>query len=239
MNTLNGFIKIHRKLIDWGWYSDYAVKDTFVHLLLTANFRDRTYMGYEIKAGQTVIGLKQMSEDTGLSIQQIRTALKKLESTGEITKKSTNKFTIVTIENWTLYQLDDESATNEQQTNNKRTTNDQQHLKNDKNDKNDKKDIYSAEAQQIIDYLNQKAGTTYRYTSKKNQTLIKARMDEHFTVEDFKKVIDIKVSEWKETDMAQYLRPITLFGTKFESYLNQKPQQSNNESDKIPWAKIP
>lgn len=77
----------------------------------------------------------------------------------------------------------------------------------------------------VIDYLNQQTGKHYKSTTKKNQTVIRARTDEGFNLDDFKKVIDNKVSEWKGTDMEKYLRPETLFGTKFEGYLNQ--QQSN------------
>ncbi|MCO4339733.1 conserved phage C-terminal domain-containing protein [Staphylococcus agnetis] len=77
----------------------------------------------------------------------------------------------------------------------------------------------------VIDYLNQQTGKNYKSTTKKNQTVIRARTDEGFTLNDFKQVIDNKVSEWKGTDMEKYLRPETLFGTKFEGYLNQ--QQSN------------
>ena len=75
----------------------------------------------------------------------------------------------------------------------------------------------------IVDYLNQKAGTGYKASTPKTQSLIKTRLKEGFTVDDFKKVIDNKVAEWKGTDMAQYLRPETLFGTKFEGYLNTRP----------------
>ncbi|ODJ63267.1 phage replisome organizer N-terminal domain-containing protein [Brochothrix thermosphacta] len=75
----------------------------------------------------------------------------------------------------------------------------------------------------IIDYLNDKAGTKYRSSSKDTQKHIKARFNNGFTLEDFKSVIDNKVSEWgNNTKMSTYLRPATLFGTKFESYLNQK-----------------
>ncbi|WP_218729909.1 conserved phage C-terminal domain-containing protein [Brochothrix thermosphacta] len=75
----------------------------------------------------------------------------------------------------------------------------------------------------IIDYLNDKAGTKYRSSSKDTQKHIKARFNNGFTLEDFKSVIDNKVSEWgNNTKMSAYLRPPTLFGTKFESYLNQK-----------------
>lgn len=72
----------------------------------------------------------------------------------------------------------------------------------------------------IIEYLNEKAGMKYRSTSKSTTQHIHARLEEGFTVDDFKIVIDKKCAEWLGTDFAQYLRPVTLFGTKFEAYLN-------------------
>mgnify|MGYP000855915684 CR=1 FL=1 len=74
----------------------------------------------------------------------------------------------------------------------------------------------------VIDYLNQKCKTNYRATTDKTKKLISARINEGFSLDDFKKVIDIKAAEWTGTDFEKYLRPDTLFGTKFESYLNQK-----------------
>jgi uncharacterized phage protein (TIGR02220 family) len=77
--------------------------------------------------------------------------------------------------------------------------------------------------QEIISYLNQKTNSSYKHTSKKTRDLIKARLKEGFTVNDFKTVIDKKSNEWiSDIKMNRYLRPETLFGTKFESYLNQK-----------------
>lgn len=74
----------------------------------------------------------------------------------------------------------------------------------------------------VIEYLNLAAGTSYRPSSKKTQSLIKARISDGFGVEDFKKVVDIKTKAWaRDKQMAVYLRPETLFGTKFESYLNE------------------
>ncbi len=78
--------------------------------------------------------------------------------------------------------------------------------------------IYSG----IIDYLNLKAGTHYRSNTNKVKSLIKARLNEGFELEDFKIVIDKKCREWLNTDMQKYLRPETLFGNKFDGYLNQK-----------------
>lgn len=79
-----------------------------------------------------------------------------------------------------------------------------------------------ADVTEVVEYLNQAAGTSYKPNTPKTVRTIKARMKEGFTVDDFKTVIDKKVREWKKTDMQKYLRPETLFGTKFEGYLNQQ-----------------
>lgn len=89
------------------------------------------------------------------------------------------------------------------------------------------KDIYMSDKptkpyKLIIDYLNEKADKKYRANNKATQKHINARLKEGYTVEDFKTVIDKKCAEWKGTEMEQYLRPETLFGTKFEGYLNAK-----------------
>jgi uncharacterized phage protein (TIGR02220 family) len=77
----------------------------------------------------------------------------------------------------------------------------------------------------IIEYLNEKSGKSYKSSTKKTQTLIKARLNEGFTLHDIRDVIDIKCSQWKnDPQMNNYLRPETLFGTKFEGYLNEKPK---------------
>lgn len=88
----------------------------------------------------------------------------------------------------------------------------------------------------IINYLNLKNNSNYKYTTKTTKEKIKARLNDGFTLEDFKIVIDKKVEEWIGTDMEKYLRPETLFGTKFESYLNQKikmKKSSNPFMDKL------
>ena len=79
---------------------------------------------------------------------------------------------------------------------------------------------------EIVDYLNEKAGTKYRASSRTTAQLIKARLEEHYTVSDFKRVIDNKTAEWLNTEQAVYLRPETLFRpAHFESYLNQPTPQ--------------
>lgn len=82
-------------------------------------------------------------------------------------------------------------------------------------------DHYINARKEIIDYLNQRAGTNYRANAKKTQKHINARLNEKYTVDDFKKVIDKKCAEWIGTEYEKFLRPETLFGSKFEGYLNQ------------------
>lgn len=93
-------------------------------------------------------------------------------------------------------------------------------------------DVYK----EIINYLNDKTNNSYRYTTKKYQTLIHARCEEKFTIDDFKKVIDVKCDEWLGTEMEKYLRPDTLFSSgHFDSYLNQKtiPKKTGSYLDTI------
>lgn len=81
----------------------------------------------------------------------------------------------------------------------------------------------------IVDYLNKKAGTAFRSQSKTTRQHINARISDGFTIDDFKTVIDKKCAEWKGTEFEQYLRPSTLFGTKFENYLNAPTKETQRQ----------
>lgn len=95
----------------------------------------------------------------------------------------------------------------------------------EKEKKNNASASFLESVSQIVSFLNEKTGKSYKAASKKTRTLIHARMKEGFTIEDFKTVIAKKCADWLNDDkMDQYLRPETLFGTKFESYLNEKPK---------------
>lgn len=90
------------------------------------------------------------------------------------------------------------------------------------------KDNKENKIKEIVDYLNQKLGTKYRATTKSICSSINARLEENYTVEDFKTVIDKKYKEWKGTEFEKYLTPDTLFRpTKFEKYLNQNIVKEN------------
>lgn len=118
----NGWIKIHRSMLEWEWYSDLPCRVLFMHLLLKANYKKTRFQGHEIPKGSAVVGLNSLSEDTGLTKQQIRTALKKLKNTQEINTQTTSKFTIVSILKWEDYQESNTQTTQEQHTCNTRAT---------------------------------------------------------------------------------------------------------------------
>lgn len=217
----DGYILIHRKIIEWQWYKDENTMRLFIDLLLDANYED-SKVGFQIiKRGQCLTSLKRMHERTGLSYQQIRTSLDKLQKSQEINKQVTNRYSIITIKNYDDYQKLNKQVTNNQQTSN--------NIKRIPIKKNKNKEINNIYIVEIIDHLNMRTGSHYKSSTPKTKELIKARLNENFTVEDFKTVIDKKCVEWMNTDMQKYLRPETLFGTKFESYLNQdvKPTSKN------------
>ena len=194
--------------------------------------------GYTVN--QLVVGSDKRLE---LTTQKVRTILKKFEKEGYIQfltsgskgKESTLK--IILKDKLFNQQLSNNYSTNkseqlqgfegdkQQQSNNNLTTLSKKKEKNN--------NIYSL----VVDYLNRKANTNYRASTKNTQSFINARVSEGFTVEDFKKVIDSKSKEWLNTDFEKYLRPATLFGTKFENYLNEAnkkgptaigPKENNN-----------
>ena len=115
---MEGWIKIHKRFLDWEWFQEDGMVRLFLNLILRANFQPRKWKGIVIERGQLITGRKQLSIETGLSERTIRTCLQRLEDTGEILRKTTNKFSIINICNYDTYQLD--CFTNDQQTTNKR-----------------------------------------------------------------------------------------------------------------------
>ena len=124
--ALKGWIKLHRKITQWEWYDDANTFRVFMHLLLTANHQDTKYRGQVIPKGATVTGLNKLSEELRLTVQQVRTSLDKLKATSEITSKSTNKFSIVTICNFDSYQEKETPEQQAEQQANQQTSNKQE-----------------------------------------------------------------------------------------------------------------
>lgn len=134
---LNGYICLYRSLLSWEWHDNPSTGWLFVNLLLLANIAPANWHGITLKRGQVVTGRKALVAQTGLSERQVRTALEHLEETGELTIKTTNKFSLITIVNYGKFQDFSEFPTSKV-TNNRPAT-DQQSTTKEKEEKENKK----------------------------------------------------------------------------------------------------
>lgn len=169
------YIKLFRKITDWEWYTDLPTCKLFIHILLKASVSGRKFRGQIIPAGSFTTSVAILASETGLSNQQVRTALKKLESTSEITCQVTNKYTQILVIKWGDYQSfidtsnkqnntqDNKQITIKQQSNNKQITTIQE-CKNDKNINN----IYNNTTSNINNLVNNYLNKVYADAKKEN-----------------------------------------------------------------------
>ena len=132
-----GFILLYRQITEWEWYQNPNTFRVFLHCLLKANFVDGRFEGVTVKRGQFVTSLPNLSKQTKLSIQQVRTALDHLKLTGEITDKAYPKFRVITVVKYDEYQRDNRQdnsqSTGNQQASNRPATGQQQQYNNNNN----------------------------------------------------------------------------------------------------------
>ena len=222
----NGYIKLYRQILK----NPVVCKDSdhfaiWVYLLLNAthNNLDAMFNGKRItlNAGQLITGRKSISSELHIDESKVRRVLNLFEIDQQISRQRSNKNSLITILKWSLYQGSDQQ--NEQQVTNNRPTSDQQvttnnNVKNVNNDKNE--ELKNKDYAQVVSYLNQKSNKNFRLTDS-TKKLINARLNEGFKIDDFYRVIDNQCEKWlNDEKMIDYLRPQTLFSTKFESYLN-------------------
>lgn len=136
-----GYIKLFRSIEDWEWMNDSNTFHLFVYLLVKANFFDGKFKGEVIKRGELVTSHKRLRLVLGMTEQQLRTAIKHLKSTNEITSRSTSKYTIISIKNYNKYQQLTNELTSKQQTSNNQTTNKQPQYKKER--KKERKNYYT------------------------------------------------------------------------------------------------
>ena len=101
---MSDYIKLHRKFLEWEWYRNEHTKNLFIHCLLKANWKESKFEGNVIQRGSFVSSIDILASETGLTSDEVRTAIKHLIFTGEITKQSTNKYTVFSVVNYDLYQ---------------------------------------------------------------------------------------------------------------------------------------
>ncbi len=142
------YIKLSRGLLDWEWYSDINTTRAFIHMLLKANWRDGNFKGVPVPRGSFVSSIGKLASETGLTEREIRTAISHLKTTGEVTSKTTNKFTVFSVVKYDLYQASDKQNVSQEPS--KRHSNDIQtttieekkERKKGNKEKNTKKDFF-------------------------------------------------------------------------------------------------
>lgn len=212
-----GWIKLHRKIFE----NPVVTKDAdhlavWVYLLAKATHKEypAIFKGQKImlQPGQLITGRKSIGEKLKIEETKVKRILTSFENDQQIARQRSNRNSLISILNWQQYQED--AQQNDQPMPSQCPTDaHEQECKECKNERNIYKDI--------VEYLNEKTGKSFKSTTKKTQSCIHARLAEGFKEDDFKTVIDKKCAEWIGNEkMEQYLRPETLFGTKFESYLN-------------------
>lgn len=221
---MNGWIKLHRSIKAHWVYDNPEYFKAWITMLMEVNHQDKMVLIandlIDCPRGSSLNSLQTWVNILGKewTMRKIRTFFELLEKDGMIDKQGLSKTTRLSICNYDTYQSirQTDDTQSDKQTTNKRQTNDNkqegEELKKGKERRSDIKEI--------LEYLNQKAGKKFR-TSKG----LGARLNEGYTLDDCKKVVDIKYKEWSDNEaMCKFIRPETLFGNKFDSYLNQKKE---------------
>ena len=245
---MQGWVKFQREILN----NPIICKDAehftiWGYLMLNATHKGyNAVLGYnhiELQPGQLITGRKVIAKKFNMDEYKVQRVLKEFETAGLISQKTTNKNRLVTILAWVQSQSEQQIAQQNIQQHKPlkdlkstdiaidKTENAQHiaqqnaHIQECTKQKCINNNILSCnqDVVHIIHYLNSKLGTKYKPSSKLTQKLIIGKMNEDFSIEDLKTVIDIKYKAWnKDPVNSKYLRPSTLFGDNFESYLNEK-----------------
>lgn len=231
---MEGYIKLHRKFLSWEWYDEVNTFKLWIHLLLVVNHEDNKWRGEVIKRGSTVTSYAQLSAQTGLTIQQVRTALKNLQKTGEVTKVTTSKNTVIIVTNYDKYQ-----GANKQ-TNNQLTTN-----KNDKKIKNDKNDN-RIPYQTIVEMYNsicKKLPKVVKLTDNRKVSIGARYKSYDYNLETFEKLFNkvnasdflcgVNKKNWK-ADFDWLMNEQNMTKVLEDKYINKN--DVNNDTDEDPWS---
>lgn len=198
------YIKLSRKITEWEWYSDINVSRLFIHILISVNWKDGRFQGVEIPRGSVATSYNSLASQTGLSVMQVRTAIKKLNLTGEITVKQHPKFSVITVNNYNTYQSDNKvNNTDVTQEQHRRNT-DLTTIEEGKKERREE-DIYSfsnekpkelPSEEQIFTTIRELYNSVCRSyprlvkISDKRKKAIRARLRTGYTLEDFQTLFE-------------------------------------------------
>lgn len=189
---MSDYIKLYRSLLDWEWYKNINTKVLFIHLLLKANWKDSRFEGQVIPRGSFVSSIAKLSEETDLTIREVRTAILHLETSGELTIKRHSKYSVFTIKNYAQYQVSDNQTTGKRHSVDIQTTTIEE-KKEVKKERNNNK-LCKAEALALFEtlwkmYPNKKGKA--QITDKDKQKLLEIGLEEMTrAIDRYKKYLD-------------------------------------------------
>jgi len=193
-----GWIKLHRKILDWEWSTKPLTFRLFIHILLNDNINDSTFRGQFVPAGSFITGRIKLSQECGMSEREVRTALSHLKSTNEVTIQSTNEYSIISVVCWKDYQAIDQPNANERPTKDQRATTDKE-----------TKNIRTKEEENIVEFIfpdcipkkqweDFKSHRGKTFTKKAQELALKQLEEWHKEGYDIKKILEKSImNNWK------------------------------------------
>lgn len=236
---MGNYIKINRKILEWEWYRNEHTKNVFLHCLLKANWKDGKFEGKEIPRGSFITSVKKLSIELGLTEDEVKTALKHLIKTGELTKQTTNKYTVISVSNYEFYQ----DVANQIPNKSTSIAKPLQTIEEKKEGKEEKKDnkntMCKAEALALFEslwklYPNKKGKGQVSLAAK--QRLLKVDYEEMVRAIDRYKTELEKDSDWRKMQNGS-----TFFNSGYVDYLDDnyvpgktEPKQKKNQFNNFP-----
>jgi len=213
-----GYIRVERKILEWEWYKDKNTKILFLHCMLKANWKDGSFMGENIPRGSFVTSLPKLATESGLTVREVRTALEHLKTTGEVTCKTNNKYSLITINNYEFYQADD-------------TQNDTPKIRKIPRKNND---TTQAEAETLFNRL----WSQYPFMKTGKSSVSSSTKKKIYTEigeEQFLRCLE-RFKKHKANDDPKYIvRASTFFNTTYADYLDDNYQETMTIIDDAPF----
>ena len=225
---MSDYIKLYRSLIDWEWYKNINTKVLFIHMLLKANWKDVRFEGKIIPRGSFVSSLSKLSDETDLTIREVRTAILHLENSGELTSKRHSKYSVFTIKNYELYQGSDNQTTINRHSDDIQTTTIEEYkeIKNKRNNNIMCKKEVAELFEKLWDMYPNKKGKS-SVSEKDKQKIFQIGLEEMTrAIERYKKYLEAN-SDWLKPKNGS-----TFFHSGYVDYLD-----ANYEETKIPKKK--
>lgn len=240
---MQGWIKLHRSLLEWEWYDDLNATRLLIHLLISVNYQDKKWRGISVKAGSMILSWSTLSEGCGLSVRQARIAMDKLEASGEVTRNVTNKYQVVSLVKWDKLQGEDFNSdkqnairtADKRQTNGRQaaTTKESKEYKEVKEEKNSPLENFEKNISAYALLQNEKP-TEVQSFEMQNKNQVQNWED---CIANFNDTVEIEISKGKIEFKSEQLMPRLRKWTR--SWLSNQSESQPEQTNHNPTSNIP